>query len=95
MPDIIETANQAAGAGEKTAAMKYANVQRDKQPRRWEAIQQLGKVPAWELIVESVDETCDNCLLRDVAQRRVLRRPQILVRSALRQTSPRKTNRRP
>jgi len=37
------------------------------KPPRWDALQQLGKVPAWELVVKAAEQTCKGCSLSDIA----------------------------
>lgn len=41
----------------------------DERPRRWGMLQQLGTLPAWELVVQSAEQTCDVCPLRSMASR--------------------------
>lgn len=45
-------------------ALKFA-AKREKyhHQRKWGALQQLGKLPAWELVVSSAEATCDVCSL--------------------------------
>lgn len=35
----------------------------------WNALKQSGKVPPWELLVTHIENTCDNCALRNVASK--------------------------
>jgi ParB family chromosome partitioning protein len=37
------------------------------KPLKWDSLRQLGRVPAWELVVTSAESTCQACPLRDVA----------------------------
>ncbi len=39
----------------------------EKEPPRWNALVQIGKVPAWPLIATSAKVTCATCELRDMA----------------------------
>lgn len=39
----------------------------EEKPRKWDMLKQLGKLPAWELVVHSADRTCELCPLRDIA----------------------------
>ncbi len=50
-----------------TPAMVVARV--EKKPPQWDMLRQLGKVPAWELVVHSANETCGICPLRNMASR--------------------------
>jgi ParB family transcriptional regulator, chromosome partitioning protein len=39
------------------------------KPARWDMMKQLGRVPAWELVVLSAEQTCNKCPLRSMASR--------------------------
>lgn len=39
------------------------------KPRKWDMLKQLGRLPAWELVVHSAERTCDMCPLREMASR--------------------------
>ncbi len=58
----------------KGYAMRYAS---RKQPRdewpEWDALYQLGKVPAWPVVNDAVMATCDNCAMRPVASEKTCR----------------------
>lgn len=39
------------------------------KPAQWDALKQVGQLPAWELVVLSAERTCANCPLRSMASR--------------------------
>ncbi len=39
----------------------------EQKPARWDAMKQVGKVPAWPLVLFATKETCARCELRDMA----------------------------
>lgn len=39
----------------------------EKQPPKWNALMELGKVPAWPLVANAARATCAECELRDMA----------------------------
>lgn len=43
----------------------------EKTPLRWQALAQVGAVPDWSELVKSVYATCDNCVLREIANKTV------------------------
>jgi hypothetical protein len=55
----------------KTPALKLARgndtIDEERKPANWDSLLQLGKVPAWPLIVFSAQATCSTCELRDIA----------------------------
>lgn len=45
----------------------------DGEPPEWDALYQLGRVPPWPIVTESVMATCDACPLRKIASEAVCR----------------------
>ncbi len=43
----------------------------ESQPPQWDALQQLGKVPPWDLVVSAANRTCDGCELHSMANQSV------------------------
>jgi ParB/RepB/Spo0J family partition protein len=55
----------AAEAAMVELGMKRAGVTR--KPMGWDMLRQAGKLPPWEAVTEAARQTCDGCVLRDVA----------------------------
>ncbi len=64
----------------KTAKSPAMNLARERtrgdfddesQPPQWDALQQLGKVPPWGLVVSAANRTCEGCELRSMANKSV------------------------
>lgn len=57
-----------------TPALKFAaKREKHRNKRNWGALQQLGKLPAWNLVVQSADATCDVCSLGSSASETICR----------------------
>jgi hypothetical protein len=52
-------------SSDQVPAMEIAEV--TAKSMRWDALKQLGQVPAWELVVTAAGNTCQACPLRDAA----------------------------
>jgi len=63
---LVDLQSQPVIPSDTPPARKYAKPNRVDE-RKWGALQQNGKVPAWEIISAAADETCDVCALRDTA----------------------------
>jgi ParB family transcriptional regulator, chromosome partitioning protein len=50
-----------------TPALKMADVDGTHEPMRWDMLRQLGRVPAWPLVVHTAEQTCRECSLRNIA----------------------------
>lgn len=72
---------------QKTPALKLARRTTDDEehkPAKWNALVQVGKVPAWELVVASAKKTCGTCELRDIASQSTCGRcPAVVMLEAL------------
>jgi len=54
------------------------------KPPKWDALKQIGKVPAWSLVVASAKKTCAECELRDMANESTCGRcPLVMVLESL------------
>lgn len=51
----------------------------EKKPAKWDALLQVGKVPAWPLVLQSAKTTCADCELRDMASRSTCGRCPLVV----------------
>lgn len=68
----LQQAVRAPGAGirkHQTPALVLGNRKDDEEhePPTWNALAQVGKLPAWSLVVRSAKQTCAKCELRDMA----------------------------
>ncbi len=45
----------------------------ERRVRAWNALEQVGELPAWGLVRRAVEETCQECPLADTASRLVCR----------------------
>ncbi len=72
---------------QKTPALKLARRttnDEERKPAKWNALVQIGKVPAWELVLTSAKKTCGTCELRDIASQSTCGRcPAVVMLEAL------------
>lgn len=54
-------------------AIKYAIEKKGLNKNRWNVLQQVGKVPPWEVVAAAAELTCDDCALRDTANETICR----------------------
>lgn len=64
---IIKEASKPARNTYRRGTPAFGFADEPVKPLRWDAMRQAGKVPEWELVVHSVQKTCKNCALRDIA----------------------------
>jgi len=65
----VKQSNQKARISAKSGTPAVILAEADKKPMQWDMLKQLGKVPAWELVVLSAERTCQKCPLRSMASR--------------------------
>jgi ParB family chromosome partitioning protein len=52
-------------------AGKLAGMDPDQEPRRWNAVMQLGSVPPWGMVTKTAFDTCEECELKSMASQAV------------------------
>jgi ParB/RepB/Spo0J family partition protein len=70
----VGDANRLAGAMQRSKKITKGSPARilaeaEEKPSSWDMLRQLGRVPAWELVVLSAERTCETCPLRSMASR--------------------------
>jgi hypothetical protein len=58
-------------AGSKVSSIKLATEEIAFDPKRWNVLQLVGKVPPWEMVEAAAENTCNDCALRDMASETV------------------------
>ena len=62
---LVSEKRKPAGGRGRVPVLEYAQV--EQKPMRWDAMKQLGQVPAWEMVVYAATETCQLCPMRNIA----------------------------
>ncbi len=85
--EVLHESKSDRVAKTKTPALKLArgkSTDEECKPTNWDALVQLGKVPAWELVIVSAKKTCGTCELRDIASQSTCGRcPAVVMLEAL------------
>lgn len=59
--------------GSKAPSLKLATEKIAFDPKHWNVLKLVGKVPPWELVESAAENTCNDCALRDMASDSVCR----------------------
>ena len=57
----------------KAPSIKLAMKNERFNQKRWNVLQQVGKVPPWEVVAAAAEHTCEDCSLRDLANETICR----------------------
>lgn len=68
-----QIANSMNPTESKVLAIKLAIKKEGFNKNRWNVLQQVGKVPPWDMVVAAAENTCDDCSLRDSANETICR----------------------
>lgn len=68
-----QIANSMNPTESKVLAIKLAIKKEGFNKNRWNVLQQVGKIPPWDMVVAAAENTCDDCSLRDSANETICR----------------------
>ena len=68
-----QTTNNGVQIDSNVPSIKLAIEKKGLNKNRWNVLQQVGKVPPWEVVAAAAEHTCDDCSLRDTANETICR----------------------